>query len=109
MSQKVEDVAILSDILRESVQTSSLEVHSLRDQLGKKWDDISIGFVDIEEWRLMEKDKDFDAKYNAQTVRIVGQALADEMIDTLPETRIRNNDRSYSESWWSGRASYHAP
>ncbi|KAL8792660.1 MAG: hypothetical protein Q9195_004720 [Heterodermia aff. obscurata] len=69
MSQTVEDIAILSDILRESPQTSSLEVHSLRDELGKKWDDISIGFVDIEEWRLMEKDKDFDAKYNAQTKR----------------------------------------
>ena len=49
MSQTVEDIAIWSDILQESVQTSPLEVHSLRDQLGKKWDDIFIGFVDIEE------------------------------------------------------------
>ena len=57
----------------------------------------------------MEKDKYFDAKYDAQTVRTVGQARTDEMIDTLPETRIRKNDRSYSEPWWSGRSSYHAP
>lgn len=36
----------------------------------------------------MEKDKDFDEKYNAQTVCIVGQALASEMTDTVTETRI---------------------
>ena len=75
MGKSVEDVAVLSDILRacaEKVPPGRPLVESLRS----KWQGISIGVVDIENWRLSEEDKDLDENYNKQTVRIISLTLA---------------------------------
>ena len=68
MSKNVEDVATMSDLLRKTVPSRHSKRELLVMQLGKSWDGISIGFVDIEQWRPSLEDKDFDARYNIQTV-----------------------------------------
>ena len=75
MSKNVEDIATLTDILQNPTAWSQKRQSFLTDHLNKGWEGISIGFVDIEEWRLMEKDKDFDEKYNEQTVCLVVRKL----------------------------------
>lgn len=68
MSKNVEDIAILSEILQESRPAQSHKKSPLTEQLEKNWHDFSIGFVDINEWRLLEKEADKNEQYDRQSV-----------------------------------------
>lgn len=68
MSKSAEDIAILSEILQESTSTQSPKRRPIIEQLEKNWQDFSIGFVDISEWWLSEKEADKNEQYLRQSV-----------------------------------------
>lgn len=65
MAKSVLDLAQISDILLHRVTGMK---STLTDAIKKEWQGISVGFVDIEKWRLPPNAQHYSKEYNEQTV-----------------------------------------
>lgn len=65
MAKSVLDLAQISDILLHPV--TGLK-SALTDAITAEWDGISVGFVDVEKWRLPPSAQPYSKEYNEQTV-----------------------------------------